>query len=154
MTTPKNPSEIRSNDDGKRLYLSVTINEINDLECALTNILSLRVKMHQAFGSGCCLEQLDFVAHAIDKVIWPEDERGSNMTMPQNPIEIRSDDEGELLGLSLTIDDINILRCALNNIIMLRLKLKLAYGSGCCLKPVDFIAKAIDKLICELEGHH
>ena len=73
MTTPKNPIEIQSNDDGERLYLSLTLDEFNDLKCALTISLILRDKLHLAFGSVCFFQQMDFVAQAIRKVISEQD---------------------------------------------------------------------------------
>ena len=73
MTTPKNPIEIQSNDEGERLYLSVSEYAFNDLKCALTNILVLRLRLHQAFGSVWCLKPMDFVAQAIEKVISKQD---------------------------------------------------------------------------------
>ena len=73
MTTPKNPIEIRSDDEGERLYLSVSEYALNDLKCALTISLLLRDKLHQAFGSVCFFEQLDFVSQAIDMVILKQD---------------------------------------------------------------------------------
>ena len=74
MTTPKNPIEIQSNDDGERLYLSLTLDEFNDLKCALTMSLIIKDKLYQALGSKyCCVKQMDFVAQAIRKVISEQD---------------------------------------------------------------------------------